>query len=131
MIAFRVFRNDSEVCLAGVEGLGVMSAIVTSAKRARQFSESGQYDESLDLTIGCLHTDTQENRTWPTQRLTVGDRITIQIEDAEMITPPAETRVYTEEFKLEATKQKIREMAKSLGWQLIETQNQDVNDPLL
>ena len=106
MIAFRVFRNDSEVCLAGVEGLGVLTAIVTWANRDGEFTESGQPEESLDLTIGALQTVTQENRMWPTHRLTVGERITIQIEDSEGVMQPTETRIYSDEFKLEATKQK-------------------------
>jgi hypothetical protein len=125
MIAFRVFRNDSEVCLAGVEGLGVLTTIVTWAKLDGKFTESGQPEESLDLTIGALHTATQENRMWPTHRLTVGERITIQIEDLESVMQPTETRIYSNEFKLEATKQNARDLAKKLGWQLIETQNQD------
>jgi hypothetical protein len=125
MIAFRVFRNDSEVCLAGVEGLGVLSAIVTWANRDGEFTESGQPEESLDLTIGALHTVTQENRMWPTHRLTVGERITIQIEDSEGVMQPTETRIYSDEFKLEATKQTARDLAKKLGWLLIETRNQE------
>lgn len=100
MIAFRVFRNDSEVCLAGVEGLGVLTAIVTWANRDGEFTESGQPEESLDLTIGALHTATQENRMWPTNRLTVGEKITIQIEDSEAVMKPAETRIYSDESSL-------------------------------
>jgi hypothetical protein len=125
MIAFRVFRNDSEVCLAGVEGLGVLTAIVTWASRDGEFTESGQPEESLDLTIGALQTVTQENRMWPTQRLSVGEKIMIQIEDSEDVMQPVETRIYSDEFKLEATKQNARDLAKKLGWQLIETQNQE------
>jgi hypothetical protein len=125
MIAFRVFRNDSEVCLAGVEGLGVLTAIVTWANRDGEFTESGQPEETLDLTIGALHTVTQENRMWPTHRLSVGEKITIQIEDSESIMQPIETRIYSDDFKLEATKQNARDLAKILGWQLIETQNQE------
>jgi hypothetical protein len=125
MIVFRVFRNDSEVCLAGVEGLGVLTAIVTWANRDGEFTESGQPEETLDLTIGALHAVTQENRMWPTHRLSVGEKITIQIEDSESVMQPIETRIYSDDFKLEATKQNARELAKILGWQLIETQNQE------
>jgi|GEM_PF-1698147 len=124
MIAFRVFRNDSEVCLAGVDGLGVLTAIVTWANRDGEFTESGQPEESLDLTIGALHTLTQENLMWPTHRLSVGERITIQIEDSEDVTKPTETRIYSEQLKLESMKQSTRDMARKLGWQLIETNNQ-------
>jgi hypothetical protein len=125
MIAFRIFRNDSDVCLAGVEGLGVLTAIVTWANRDGEFTESGQPEESLDLTIGALHTVTQENRMWPTHCLSVGERITIQIEDSEGVMQPTETRIYSDDFKLEAAKQNARDMAKKLGWQLIEMQNQE------
>ena len=125
MVAFRIFRNDTEVCLAGVEGLGVLTAIVTWANRDGKYTESGQPEESLDLTIGALHTVTQENRMWPTHRLTVGEKITIQIEDLEAVMPPTETLTYSDEFKLEATKQNARDLAKKLGWQLIETLNQE------
>lgn len=65
---------------------------------------------------------------WPTHRLTVGERITIQIEDLEGVMQPTETRIYSDEFKLEATKQNARDLAKKLGWQLIETQNQEAED---
>ncbi len=125
MIAFRVFRNDSEVCLAGVEGLGVLTAIVTWANRDGEFTESGQPEELLDLTIGALHTVTQENRMWSTHRLSVGERITIQIEDSEGVMLPAETRICSDEFKREASKQDARDLAKKLGWQLAETQIQE------
>jgi hypothetical protein len=62
---------------------------------------------------------------WPTHRLTVGERITIQIEDSEDFMEPSETRIYSDEHKLEATKQNARDLAKKLGWQLIETPNQE------
>ena len=125
MVTFRVFRNDSEVCLAGVEGLGVLTAILTWANRDGEFTESGKPEESLDLTIGALHTATQENRMWPTQRLSVGERITIQIEESDDVMQPVEARINSEESKLEAIKQNARDLAKKLGWQLIETQNHE------
>lgn len=125
MIAFRVFRNDSEVCLAGVEGLGVLTAIVTWANRSGEHTESGQPEESLDLTVGALHTVTENNLIWPTQRLSVGEKITIQIEEADSVMKPTEKRIYTEEFKVEAMKQSARDLAQKLGWQLIETQKQE------
>lgn len=128
MIAFRVFRNESEVCLAGVNGLGVLTAIVTYANRDGEFTESGRPEESLDLTIGALHTLTEENIMWPTQRLSIGEKITIQIEDAESVMKPAETRIYSEEFKIEAMKRNARDLAEKLGWQLIETSNQVEQD---
>jgi len=124
MIAFRVFRNESEVCLAGVEGLGVLTAIVTWANRDGEFTESGQPEESLDLTIGAFQTVTDENLMWPTQRLSVGEKITIQIEESESVMKPTDKRIYSEESKVEGMKQNARDLAEKLGWQLIETANQ-------
>jgi len=62
---------------------------------------------------------------WPTQRLSVGEKITIQIEDSDNVTEPSESRIYSDELKLEAMKQNARDLAAKLGWQLIETQNQE------
>ncbi|MFT4176169.1 MAG: hypothetical protein QM627_05895 [Luteolibacter sp.] len=124
MVAFRIFRNGSEICLAGVEGLGVLTAIVTWANRNGEFTDSGQPEQSLDLTVGGLHTATQENLAWLTQRLSVGETITIHIEDSDVAMNPTERYIYPEEFKIDAMKQNARDLAKKLGWQLIETNNQ-------
>ncbi len=125
MIAFRVFRNDQEVCLAGIDGLGVLTAIVTWANRDGEFTESGQPEESLDLTVGAFKTVTKENLMWPTQRLSVGEKITIQIEESESVMKPTDKRIYSEESKIEGMKQNARDLAQKLGWQLIETPNQE------
>ncbi|MFT3990783.1 MAG: hypothetical protein QM680_05175 [Luteolibacter sp.] len=121
MVAFRIFRNGSEICLAGVEGLGVLTAIVTWANRDGEFTDSGQPEQSLDLTVGALHTDTEENLAWPIQRLSVGETITIHIENSDVAMNPTERYTYSEDFKMNAMKQSARDLAKKLGWQLIET----------
>ena len=82
MIAFRVFRNDSEVSPVGVEGLDILSAIAIWANREGEFTESGYPEESLDLAVGALHTLSVENQMWPTQCLSVGETIKIYIEES-------------------------------------------------
>jgi hypothetical protein len=120
MIAFRVFHNDSEVCLAGVEGLGVLTAIVTWANRSGEHTESGEPEESLDLSIGALHTPTDENLSWAFQRLSVGDSVTIRIEKADRVDEPCSREVWPKET-LESKKTRARELAAELGWTLIES----------
>lgn len=88
MIAFRVFHNDSEVCLAGVEGLGVLTAIVTWANRSGEHTESGDAEESLKLLVGALRTLTDEDCTWPPKCLSVGDSVTIRIEEVDRVDEP-------------------------------------------
>ena len=124
MIAFRVFRNNSEVCLAGVDGLGVLTAIVAWANRTGEFTDSGQPEESLNLTIGALHTPTQENLMWPTERLLVGDSVTIRIEEADIVSEPCVREVFSTEAPIESMKIRTRELAAKLGWTLIETKIQ-------
>lgn len=124
MIAFRVFRNNSEVCLAGVDGLGVLTAIVTWVNRTGEFTDSGQPEESLNLTIGALHNPTQENLMWPTERLLVGDSVTIRIEEADIVSEPCVREIFSTESPIESMKNRTRELAAELGWTLIETEIQ-------
>lgn len=101
--------------------MGVLTAIVTWANRSGEFTESGQPEEALDLTIGALDTLTEANHSWPMHALSVGDQITIQIEEVKKVMEPSETRIYSDEFKVDAMKQNARNLANHLGWQLIET----------
>lgn len=120
MIAFRVFHNDSEVCLAGVEGLGVLTAIVTWANRSGERTESDEPEESLKLLIGALRTSTDEDFTWSPQRLSVGDSVTIRIEEADRVNEPCTREVWPKET-LESKKIRTRDLAAELGWTLIES----------
>jgi len=120
MIAFRVFRNDEEITLAGIEGLGVLTAIVTWANRGREHTESGTPEESLTLSIGALRTATDENFSWSPRRLSVGDSITIEIVEADRVDDPCAREVWPEETQ-ESKKTRARELAAELGWTLIES----------
>jgi len=120
MIAFRVFHNESELCLAGVEGLGVLSAIVSWVNRSGDYTESGEPEESLNLSVGALHTPTDENLSWPFQRLSVGDSVTIRIEETERVNEPCTREVWPKET-LESKRIRARELAAELGWTLIES----------
>ena len=95
MIAFEVIVNGSKLCDAGIEELGVLSAILSWAHRVpepeAESNESHAPDELL-LEVGGLKSarDDQpgEQMSWLSKHLQVGDAIVINIKNLETVDPP-------------------------------------------
>lgn len=119
MIAFEVSLNRKKICLAGVGDRGVLSAILSWAKREGQDTEaeeSGKSEEELMLSVGGLITSKKEHVRWTEKTLTVGDEVCIRVTDLESVDPPAARTM--EDLGEDAKRQQIyvEQMAKRFGW---------------
>ena len=89
MIVFKVSLNGKRVCTAGVRNFGVVSAIVTWVRRRPEKSRDGKsIEEELTADIGGLDSDANEHLKWLARRLNVGDRITVEVVDADRVDKP-------------------------------------------
>jgi hypothetical protein len=95
MIAFRVLHNGKEVCIAGIGEQGVLDATVHWVRVVRDSPPAAEQD--IALQIGGLDFPTKEHRHWNAPDLAVGDTVTIQVVQAEEITPHDFTEVDLDE----------------------------------
>src|SRR5258707_12888981 len=96
MIAFEVILNGDKLCIAGVEGPGVISAILSWASRATMAdTENNESCSGQELTLevgGLQSNDVGRGGThisWLNRRLEVGDVLTIQIKNLLAVDEPA------------------------------------------
>ena len=86
MIAFVVSVNGLRVCTIGVGDSGVLGAHVSWVGRP---DEPGD----LDLGIGGLDSRTDEHIRWPDPpEINVGDTVTIQVVELDVVDPPTERK---------------------------------------
>jgi hypothetical protein len=94
MIAFEVIVNGNKLCDAGIEGLGVLTAILSSAHRVPQpEAEMNQLcPPELILEVSGLQSARNEGpgqqMSWASKDLKVGDTIVINIKSLEIVDPP-------------------------------------------
>ena len=89
MVAFKVSLNGKHVCTAGVRHFGVVSTIATWVRRRPERSRAGRsIEERLTAEIGGLDSDAKEHLTWLAQRLRVGDRLSVEVVDADRVDKP-------------------------------------------
>jgi hypothetical protein len=95
MIAFEVIVNGNKLCDAGIEGLGVLTAILSSTHRVPQpEAEMNQLypPDELILEVGGLQSARNEEpgqqMSWASKDLKVGDTIVINIKSLETVDPP-------------------------------------------
>ncbi|HEV3236705.1 MAG TPA: hypothetical protein VGZ25_06925 [Gemmataceae bacterium] len=93
MIAFRVYVGGKQICTAGVEN-GFMSTTVQWIGRTHL---PDQQPNQLSLHVGGLGSDTKEHLEWLVPNLQVGDRVTIQVVEANK--PDEPKRRYKSEKK--------------------------------
>jgi hypothetical protein len=94
MPVFDVFLNDRKLARAGVGSDGVLSAVVSWTKltgpAARQARRYKSPVEDTRLEVGGLRRGV--HREWVTQRLTIGDRVTIALQPARRVDAPARAK---------------------------------------
>ena len=95
MIAFEVIVNGSKLCDAGIEGLGVLSAILSWAHRLPETETKSHQlypPDELLLEVGGLksaHDDEpSEQMSWLSKPLQVGDAIVINIKSLDTVDSP-------------------------------------------
>ena len=95
MIAFEVFVNDQKSCVAGVDGPGVVSAILTWATRV---PKTGPEDgvsyppQELTLRVGGLRHVEADHVSWSKHSLEVGDVVTLKIKDLQAVDEPTTSK---------------------------------------
>jgi hypothetical protein len=89
MIAFEVTLNGNRVCTAGVDDFGVLSTILTWVRRRPELSRDGNtIEEELTAEVSALDSRDPiagEHLKWLSERLRVGDSISIRIVDVEKV----------------------------------------------
>lgn len=113
MLAFEVYLNGEKLCLAGVEGHGVLSAIATSVV--------GNGGADLFLQVGGLDSATRDHFDWVSQRpLGVGDEVRLTIVEAASVDDPADRRKADSPTDIRSQQAYVRAWAKKFGWAIQE-----------
>lgn len=109
MIVFKVSLNGDEICTAGVRGFGVVSAIVTWVRRKPEKSRDRKsVEEELTVEVGGLDSDAGEHVKWLARHLHAGDRITVEVVEAESVDKP-KRRYRDDPRKVERAKKRYAE----------------------
>jgi hypothetical protein len=94
MICFEVTINGEKACTAGVGDAGVLSTILTFAKRFEESQENQDQGKSehIDLRVGGIanvDAETSEHVDWIHRDLSPGDEISIKVIEAAKCDRPA------------------------------------------
>jgi hypothetical protein len=99
-IRYQVLINGRVVCTSGVEGLGVLTAILTWIKRKRRADDHAPgTDEILEshyLKVGGTTSGSDEHLQWCEEPLQEGDEIVIRILGPGAADKPVETYKFAE-----------------------------------
>jgi hypothetical protein len=91
MITFEVFLNGSKACVAGVDGFGVLTAILASVHRAPNADageDASHPIEELTFKVGGLRSAEDVHFSWLERPLRVGDVLTINIKELAVVDEP-------------------------------------------
>jgi len=111
MLAYEAFLNGDRLFLAGIDGDGVLNAMLNYGRKNRT--------KRLYLTVGGVVNATNEEVRWTCPDLKVGDEINVRVIEAVSVDEPT-TRQPAPEFNLDAQKAHVRTWIKKLGWTVIE-----------
>ena len=111
MIAFEVKVNAEKLCVAGVEGLGVLDALIFSAHRPphpdKQLNRRYPPHE-LVLEVGGLRSaqddESIQHLKWLRRNLQVGDEVVIKIKNLQIVDQPQKLLKDDPEFLMNAKK---------------------------
>ncbi|HEX6126878.1 MAG TPA: hypothetical protein VFZ23_16005, partial [Pyrinomonadaceae bacterium] len=91
MITFEVFINGGKACVAGVDGLGVLTAILSSVHRAPNAEadeDASRPIQELTFEVGGLRSAEGVHVSWLERPLAVGDVLIINIKDLAVVDEP-------------------------------------------
>jgi hypothetical protein len=89
MIAFKLSINGEYKCTAGVRDFGVLSAGITWVRRKPEKARDGKtIEEELTADLGGLDSKSNEYLKWFSQRLRVGDRVSIEVVETKRADKP-------------------------------------------
>ncbi|MHC4235619.1 MAG: hypothetical protein ACYSUQ_10930 [Planctomycetota bacterium] len=92
MIAYEITLNGAPLCTAGIDELGVLTAMLTWVHRGEQRNpETGEPYPTTEFTldVSALASESREHRNWASEQLQVGDRIEISVRDLSTVDEPA------------------------------------------
>jgi hypothetical protein len=131
MRAFQVYLNGKKLCTAGVGDDGVLSAILTWVRGARntpsQRSKLVQ-GEDLFIQVGGLISPVEEHVIWLQRSLRVGDDVRIAVVERAAVDRPKSRKRTDPAQELRAQKKYVRQMAKRFGWQIVPPGKQGCDD---
>jgi hypothetical protein len=94
MIAFEILLNGKKACLAGVDGLGVLTANVSSVSRVPNpdaGEDASVPTKELALEVGGLRSAEGVHVSWLNRPLAVGDTITMTVKETQFVDEPTAT----------------------------------------
>jgi hypothetical protein len=109
MRAYEIILNGKRLCVAGIDGDGVLTAILTHVGKEEYFD------------VGGLVSATHEHLIWADRRLKVGDEVRLRVLESVSSDPPKKVRRSDPAQELKGKKNYVRWMAKELGWTLDES----------
>jgi hypothetical protein len=119
MIAFEVFVNDKKACVAGVDGCGVLTAILSWADRVPKTDpETGTAYPSQELTleVGGLRSVERTHLSWLNHSLDVGDVVTVKITNLAAVDEPSTSvPIESADIMREAKRRQYEELKKEFG----------------
>ncbi len=115
MRAFEVYVNGKRLCVAGIGDSGVLNTMVDQV--------IGHGRNELYLRIGGLISTTEEHVVWRKLRLKTGDEVRVKIIESASIDRPRERHRRDPKQDLRAQKRYVREMARKLGWKVIQNRH--------
>jgi hypothetical protein len=121
MRAFAFYLNGRRVGTAGIDGDGVLSAIITwvGRKGRTTLPKRGRAKEEIGVVLGGLSTETDEHIRWQQRPLRVGDDVRIKVIEAESVDKPRHRQKRNRTEELRRQKAYVRQMATRFGWKIV------------
>ena len=107
MLCFDVQINGKKICTAGIGDYGVLTAVTSLVRSRRKDSSVIEDTAQLKLDIGgtvSLSECVDENVSWQSGNLQVGDEITIKITEGMQSDQPVERSISDPVVELEKTR---------------------------
>lgn len=112
MIAFEITLNGVRLGSAGIGAEGVLTAILTWARRRGE--DSGE----CSLAVGGMRSSPPAHVDWLRQDLRAGDEVGIKVLDRDEVDPPRGAEPIDPAEDLKAQKEYVRRMAERFGWKI-------------
>lgn len=114
MTAFEVFVNGTRLCLAGVDGPGVLTAILT---RVEGRNPGETEDDRLGLSVGGLDSSSDRHLSWlASHAVTTGDEVLLRVVQADAVDTPVPGYQETAEETRTRKEAALASLAEELGW---------------
>ncbi len=110
MRAFEVYLNNKRLCVAGIGGDSVLTAIIS------QVIKKGK--KELRLHVGGLVSSTGEHWTWTNLGFKLGDEVRVTSVETERTNMPRKRIREDPKRDIEFKKSYVRNLAKELGWKI-------------